>query len=367
MYMLDPASGRRRRRTLVDRTSSLVRQSGQATGRAARDLGHRAQGLAAVAGGPFRQQEVDDVTLAERVRAKMGRVVSHPHAIEVLVQQGQVTLTGPILADEADALLAKVRKIPGVRAVEGRLDLHQNDDHVPSLQGGEPRTEVSELAQQNWAPALRCVAATAGSGLVAWAIKRGDGLGLALGSAGAALLARASTNKPLTRVVGVPGEPHLVQVHKTIELQAPIDLVYGLWTRYENFPRFMSTLKEVRDEGNGRSHWTVYGPGGVPVSWSAEVTRLVPSEVLAWQSLPGSVVPNSGTIHFAPTENGGTRVDIQLAYDPPGGALGLVAAKLFGADAKSQMDADLMRMKTFLETGKPPHDAAAPTELLPIS
>ena len=367
MYLFDPASGRRRRRTLVDKTSSLVRQSGQATGRAARDLGHRARGLAAVAGRPFRHEDVDDVTLAERVRAKMGRVVSHPHAIEVLVQQGQVTLTGPILADEADALLAKVRKIPGVRAVEGRLDLHQSDDQVASRQESEPGAETSPVARRNWAPAMRCVAATAGSGLMAWAIKRGDGLGLALGSAGAALLARASTNKPLTRVVGVPGEPHLVQVHKTIELQAPIDLVYGLWTRYENFPRFMSTLKSIRDEGNGRSHWTVYGPGGVPVSWNAEVTRLVPNEALAWRSLPGSVVPNCGTIHFTPTGDGGTRVDIELAYDPPGGALGLVAAKLFGADAKSQMDEDLMRMKTFLETGKTPHDAAAPPELVPIA
>jgi uncharacterized membrane protein len=103
------------------------------------------------------------------------------------------------------------------------------------------------------------------------------------------------------------------------------------------------------------------------VSWTAEVTRLVPNEVLAWRSLPGSAVPNAGTIHFSPAENGGTRVDVQLSYDPPGGALGLVAAKLFGADAKSQMDEDLLRMKTFLETGQVPRDAASPPELVPVS
>jgi uncharacterized membrane protein len=157
-----------------------------------------------------------------------------------------------------------------------------------------------------------------------------------------------------------------MDAHKTITIHAPVDVVYGLWTRYENFPRFMSTLKEVRDLGQGRSRWTVEGPGGVPVSWNAEITRLVPDQVLAWKSVPGSLVPNAGIIHFEPTPGGGTKVDVQLSYDPPGGALGLVAAKLFGADAKSRMDEDLMRMKTFLETGQPPHDAAAPVDVAPV-
>jgi uncharacterized membrane protein len=367
MYMLDPDSGRRRRRLVVDKTVSLTQQSGAATGRAARDLRNRAQGVAAAARRPFQHEDVDDQTLAERVRAKMGRVVSHPHAIEVVALRGRITVSGPILADEADALLKKVRSIPGVAGVEDRLDRHEGDDHLPSLQGGAPRSELAELAAQNWAPGLRCVAATAGSGLLAWGIRRGDGLGLALGSAGAALLARAGTNQPLTRVVGLPGEPRLVEVHKTIEIQAPVDVVYGLWTRYENFPRFMSTLKEVRDDGQGRSHWSVSGPGGIPVSWNAEITRLVPDQELSWRSLPGSIVPNAGTIHFTSTDNGGTRVDVQLSYTPPGGALGLVAAKLFGADAKSQMDEDLLRMKTFLETGQTPRDAAAPPEMVPVS
>jgi len=161
-------------------------------------------------------------------------------------------------------------------------------------------------------------------------------------------------------VLGLPGGPRLVEVHKTITIEAPIDTVFELWTRYESFPRFMSTLKEVRDHGEGRSRWTVEGPGGVDVSWNAEITRLVPNQLLAWKSLPGSAVANAGIIRFEPTGEGGTRVDIQLGYDPPVGALGLVAARLFGVDAKSQLDEDLLRMKTYVETGQPPHDAAAP-------
>jgi uncharacterized membrane protein len=359
MYIFDPISGRRRRRTALDKLRSAAHQSGEASGRAARDLGNRAQGLAAAASRPFRREELDDQTVVERVRAKLGRVVSHPHAIDVTVENGRVVLSGPILSHEADPLLSKVRGLRGVGDVEDRLERHKTRDGVPALQGGSPRAEAPELMQENWAPAVRCLAATTGSGLVAWGVRRGDGLGFALGSVGAATLVRAATNRRLTKLMGLPGGPKLVEVHKGIVINAPLDAVYRLWTRYENFPRFMSTLKEVRDLGEGRSRWTVEGPGGIPVSWNAEITRLVPNQVLAWNSLPGSAVPNAGVIHFEPTEDGaGTRVDIRLSYDPPGGALGLLAAKLFGADAKNQMNEDLLRMKTFLETGQPPHDAA---------
>ena len=61
-------------------------------------------------------------------------------------------------------------------------------------------------------------------------------------------------------------------------------------------------------------------------------------------------------------EGRGTRVHVQLSYDPPAGALGHVAALLFGADPKSRMDEDPLRMKSFVETGRLPHDAAAAPE-----
>jgi uncharacterized membrane protein len=65
-------------------------------------------------------------------------------------------------------------------------------------------------------------------------------------------------------------------------------------------------------------------------------------------------------VRFDPNGNGGTRLDIQLCYVPVAGALGHAVAKVFGADPKSEMDADLMCMKTLIETGRRPHDAARP-------
>ena len=61
---------------------------------------------------------------------------------------------------------------------------------------------------------------------------------------------------------------------------------------------------------------------------------------------------------FEPTDNGGTEVTVWLSYNPPAGAIGHAIAKVFGADPKSEMDTDLMRMKSLIETGELPHDAA---------
>jgi len=63
-------------------------------------------------------------------------------------------------------------------------------------------------------------------------------------------------------------------------------------------------------------------------------------------------------VHFEPNGNGGTRITVRLAYLPPAGAFGHAVATIFGADPKSEMDGDLLRMKTMIETGRAPHDAA---------
>src|SRR5262249_62352475 len=112
--------------------------------------------------------------------------------------------------------------------------------------------------------------------------------------------------------------------------------------------------------GEGLSHWIVSGPAGLPIEWTAEITRQVPNKLLAWKSLPGSTVRHGGVVHFEPIQEGGTRVHIEMCYHPIGGAIGHALARLLGSDPKSEMDADLLRMKTFIEKGRPPHDAARP-------
>ena len=131
MYMLDPDRGRRRRALLRDQLVRVAHGTPDAVGAAARDLSNRARGLAAGVGSMLSSEEVSDEVLVARVRSKMGRVVSHPHAIEVTAAQGRVTLGGPVLAHEVEHLLSGVSRVRGVADVESRLEVHADAGNVP--------------------------------------------------------------------------------------------------------------------------------------------------------------------------------------------------------------------------------------------
>lgn len=359
MYVLNPNRGRRRRALLRDQLVSAAHRTPDAIGTTARDLTNRARGLAAQAGSMFSREEVSDEVLVARVRSKLGRVVSHPSSIEVTANQGRVTLSGPVLAHEVDDLLSCVSGVAGVADVENRLEVHEQAGGVPGLQGGRPRPgDRFELMQENWSPAARLLTGAAGGALAAYGLSRRDPLSLTLGAVGVGLLARGVTNLEMKRLVGAGAGRRAVEIQKTINLAAPVEQVYKFWSNVENFPQFMRNVREVRDHGNGMSHWVVAGPVGVPVEWDAVITRRVPNEVLAWKSVEGASVENSGFVRFESNADGTTRVQVHLSYNPPAGAIGHAVAALFGSDPKREMDEDLMRMKTLIETGQPPRDAA---------
>jgi uncharacterized membrane protein len=94
------------------------------------------------------------------------------------------------------------------------------------------------------------------------------------------------------------------------------------------------------------------------------VTRVVPNALIEWRCEADCPVRNWGIVRFDADGYGGTRVNIRLFYLPPAGALGHAVATLFHADPKSDMDEDLMRVKAAIETGRLPHDAAAPAAAL---
>jgi uncharacterized membrane protein len=370
MYFLDPDRGRRRRGLVRDQVVSAVSKADDAVGATARDLGNRARGLASEARSRFKQDEASDEVLVARVRAELGRAVSHPSAIEVTAEQGRVTLSGPILAREVDDVLSTVRSVRGVADVENQLEVHERPDNIPALQGGsERRGGEFELMQENWSPAARLLVGTAGAALALYGSRRQDAIGAALGLAGLTLFARSATNTELRRLTGVGDGRRAVDIQKTINLNVPVEQVFTFFTDYENWPRFMSHVREVRYLGGGRTHWVVDGPAGTTIEWDAEITQLLENELLSWKSVEGAAVEHAGTLRFEPTADGGTRVDIKMSYNPPAGAAGHAIAVLFRADPKKQMDDDLARLKTTIETGIPPRDAAQPggVEQLPVT
>jgi uncharacterized membrane protein len=362
MYFSDPEHGRRRRALLRDRVAHTTRITRDAMGATSRDLTQRTRGTAAQLKSAFAPSAVDDETLTARVRAKLGRVVSHPGAIEVLASDGVVTLRGPILNSEVQQLLRTVERVRGVRHVVAELEEHKTRNGVPALQGGAtPPGIIPDVWQDQWSPTTRLMAGTTGVALMAYCAKRRDLPGTLIGLLGFGLCARAITNLDTGRVTGFSQSRRAIDIDKTITVDAPIDVVYAFWSAYENFPRFMSRVLEVRPGSfEGQSHWTVTGPAGTPVQFDAEVTRSIPNELLAWRTVEGSPIGHAGVIRFEPTPDRRTRVQIRMTYNPPGGWLGHAIAAAFGADPKSSLDADLVRMKSLIETGRPPRDAAMP-------
>src|SRR3954470_6062715 len=101
MYAFDPDKGRRRRALARDKAYSLLLDTRHAAGATKRDVAHRLEGLQARARRLWTTHPSDDdLQLIERVRARMGRMVSHPHALQVGALRGRVTVSGPVLAHE---------------------------------------------------------------------------------------------------------------------------------------------------------------------------------------------------------------------------------------------------------------------------
>ncbi len=203
MYLLDPDRGRRRRALLRDKSVWALRKTGDCLEVTARDFRNRTEGIVADLQSRFSSEPVDDAVLAERVRSKLGRIVSHPSAIQVTAQNGNVTLAGPVLAAEVPELLACVNRVHGVNEVANNLEIHEQAGNHPALHGGRERLgNRFEFFQENWSPAARVVAGAAGASLAAYGGVRRDALGAGLGAAGLLLMTRGITNTGFKHLTG---------------------------------------------------------------------------------------------------------------------------------------------------------------------
>jgi hypothetical protein len=159
-FMFDPQGGGRRRALVRDKAVWMSRKTRDGLDATARDISNRARGIAAATRGRFASDDVDDAILIERVRAKLGRACSHPHAIDVEVRDGEVTLRGPILAEEVSGVLATAAAVRGVEAVVNELEAYDSPEGIPSLQGeGRIAGPSLDIMQRNWAPATQALVA----------------------------------------------------------------------------------------------------------------------------------------------------------------------------------------------------------------
>jgi uncharacterized membrane protein len=129
--------------------------------------------------------------------------------------------------------------------------------------------------------------------------------------------------------------------------------VYRFWHDFGNLGKFMSNVESVQVTGDRRSHWRAKAPAGTTVEWDAEIVEDLPDSFIAWRSLPGSDIENSGSVHFERAPGGrGTLIRVELEYTPPGGIIGANIAKLFGKEPGRQVEEELRKLKQILETGE---------------
>jgi uncharacterized membrane protein len=213
--------------------------------------------------------------------------------------------------------------------------------------GDIPGLESATLERAGGVQGDRGLALLAGALALYGVVRRGP-LGFAVRTLGAGMLWNELLRPGAPALPATRERRRTVDIQKTLLIEAPPERVYEFWTDYENFPLFMSGVREVRDLGGGRSHWVVRGPGGVPIEWDAVITEQMPGEVLAWRSRPGSMLEHAGAVRFSP-EGEGTRVDLRLCYSPPAGGAGQAVAELLGADPRAKLNEDLGRLKSLLE------------------
>jgi uncharacterized membrane protein len=125
------------------------------------------------------------------------------------------------------------------------------------------------------------------------------------------------------------------RVQESIEVQAPLQDVYNYWSDFENFPRFMQNIEEVRMTGQDTSHWKVKGPLGVSVEFDAKTTEMNPERGVGWNTVDGQVM-TSGEVTFQEVQPDRTRVELTMNYaDPPGGKVGEAVANILSDPEKS--------------------------------
>jgi uncharacterized membrane protein len=208
--------------------------------------------------------------------------------------------------------------------------------------------ESATLRQMAGRRSMDLARALTGGALTLYGLARRGLIGVAARTVGAGMLwnevreARDPARRP------VRDRRRTVDIQKTLFVGVPVERVYSFWTDYENFPLFMSSVREVQDLGGGRSHWVVSGPGGVPIEWDSVLTEQIPGETIAWRSRPGSMLENAGAVRFTP-DGAGTRVDLRFCYNPPAGNAGQAVAELLGADPRAKLNEDLGRLKALLE------------------
>jgi len=139
------------------------------------------------------------------------------------------------------------------------------------------------------------------------------------------------------------------RVERSIRVKASVEQAYQFWRNFENFPRFMENVEEVRllDTSGRRSHWKLRGPVGTSVEYDADLTQDEPNRAIGWNSSDGEM-STTGNVTFTEQEDN-TLVHVIMQWShTPGGAIGETASRVL-QNPEKMLEEDLQRFKDIAE------------------
>lgn len=145
----------------------------------------------------------------------------------------------------------------------------------------------------------------------------------------------------------------LAVVGRTVLINKPRAELFAYWRNFSNLPAFMDNLERVEALGEGKFNWVIKAPLDQKVSVITEIASEVEDQSIAWQSTAESEIKTNGKVEFADAPSGrGTIVTLEIAYQPPAGAVGRIIAKLFAREPNIQARQELKRFKMLMEAGE---------------
>ncbi len=219
-----------------------------------------------------------------------------------------------------------------------------------------PKDNLKQETPSNKSDAGNWASLIGGGALVLYGLSQRSLRGALMALAGGGLVYRGVTAQKEATDMN-----QSIKVEKTVTINSSPEELYRFWHDFENLPRFMKHLKfvkvydEMRDASGRltRSHWIANAPLGNSVEWDAEIINDQENRLIAWASVEGADIDNSGFVRFQPAPAGrGTEVKVVIEYNPPGGAVGAAVAKLFGEEPEQQIGDDLRRFKQIMEAGE---------------
>jgi len=133
-------------------------------------------------------------------------------------------------------------------------------------------------------------------------------------------------------------------IEESIDVEVPVSTAYNQWTQFEEFPRFMEGVEEIRQLDDTHTHWKTK-IAGVEREFDAEITEQHPDERVAWRATDGA--QHAGVVTFHRIDDRVTRVMLQLDTEPEG--IVEQAGDKLGV-VKRRVKSDLGRFKEMMES-----------------